>query len=323
MTEKQPLLQIKDLKTYFSIGRAVGRKPTYVHAVDGVSLDVFEKETLGLVGESGCGKTTLARSIIRVENITSGQINFMGKDITNASRRELREIRKNMQIIFQDPYSSLDPRMTVGKIVEEPLIAHGVSDPEERYQKVIQMLDMVGLREYVYKRYIHEFSGGQRQRISIARSLILMPKLVLCDEAVSALDVSIQSQILNLLNDLQKELNLTYIFISHAMNVIRHVSKRVGVMYLGKIVELAPTHELFVNPLHPYTKALLSAVPVPDPHRERNNIILEGDLPSPKDPPRGCRFHTRCPFYKADRCQDMPEYREVSPEHFVACHLVD
>ena len=296
MTEKQPLLQVKNLKTYFPIKGGIGRRPSYVHAVDGVSLDVFEKETLGLVGESGCGKTTLARSIIRIENVTSGQINFMGKDITNASRKELREIRKNMQIIFQDPYSSLDPRMTVGKIIEEPLIVHGVSDPDERYRRVVRMLDLVGLREYVYKRYIHEFSGGQRQRISIARSLILMPKLVLCDEAVSALDVSIQSQILNLLNDLQKELNLTYIFISHAMNVIRHVSNRVGVMYLGKIVELAPTHELFENPLHPYTKALLSAVPVPDPHRERNSIILEGDLPSPKNPPEGCRFHTRCPF---------------------------
>lgn len=323
MTEKQPLLQVKNLKTYFPIKGGIGRRPSYVHAVDGVSLDVFEKETLGLVGESGCGKTTLARSIIRIENVTSGQINFMGKDITNASRKELREIRENMQIIFQDPYSSLDPRMTVGKIIEEPLIVHGVSDPDERYRRVVRMLDLVGLREYVYKRYIHEFSGGQRQRISIARSLILMPKLVLCDEAVSALDVSIQSQILNLLNDLQKELNLTYIFISHAMNVIRHVSNRVGVMYLGKIVELAPTHELFENPLHPYTKALLSAVPVPDPHRERNSIILEGDLPSPKNPPEGCRFHTRCPFYKADCCQGEPEYREVSPEHFVACHLAN
>lgn len=322
MGDKQVLLQLKDLKTYFQINNGIGKSPSYVHAVDGVSLDVFEKETLGLVGESGCGKSTLARSIIRIEDVTDGQIVFMGRDITHASRREMQGIRKDMQIIFQDPYSSLDPRMTVGRIIEEPLVVNGVTDPQERRTRVLDMLDRVGLREYVYSRYIHEFSGGQRQRISIARSLILMPKLVLCDEAVSALDVSIQSQILNLLNDLQKELDLTYIFISHAMNVIRHVSRRVGVMYLGQIVELAPTKELFENPLHPYTKALLSAVPVPDPGKKRNSIVLSGDLPSPKDPPKGCRFHTRCPYQMECCGETAPEYREISPDHFVACHRV-
>ncbi len=322
MTDHQPLLQVRDLKTYFPINNGIGRKPSYVHAVDGVSLDVYPKETLGLVGESGCGKSTLARSIIRIEKVTDGSIEFLGQDITHASRKELRDVRKHMQIIFQDPYSSLDPRMSVGKIIEEPLLINGVSDPKERRRRVVDMLEKVGLSEYVYDRYIHEFSGGQRQRISIARSLILMPKLVLCDEAVSALDVSVQSQILNLLNALQKELDLTYIFISHAMNVIRHVSKRVGVMYLGKIVELSPTQELFENPLHPYTKALLSAVPVPDPNRERERFVLEGDLPSPKDPPKGCRFHTRCPCKQDCCCQTEPEFREVLPGHFVACHLV-
>lgn len=322
MNEKKALLTVKDLKTYFPISNGIGRKNSYVHAVDGITLDVFEKETLGLVGESGCGKSTFAKSVIRIEDVTDGKIVFMGCDITHATTKELRAVRRNMQIIFQDPYSSLDPRMTVGKIVEEPLVINGVTDPEERRARVLSMLEKVGLRDYVYSRYIHEFSGGQRQRISIARSLILMPKLVICDEAVSALDVSIQSQILNLLNDLQKDLNLTYIFISHAMNVIRHVSDRVGVMYLGQIVELAETRELFENPIHPYTKALLSAVPVPDPRRERNSIVLEGDLPSPKNPPNGCRFHTRCPHSMDCCCVETPEYREISSGHYVACHLL-
>ena len=322
MADREPLLEIRDLKTYFPFNTGFGKdKKGNVHAVDGVSLDVYPKETLGLVGESGCGKSTLARSVIRIENVTEGSIKFMGQDITHLSKDQLRPIRKNIQIIFQDPYSSLDPRMPVGKIVEEPMLVNGVTDPEERRQRAIDMLAKVGLREYVYDRYAHEFSGGQRQRISIARSLILMPKLVLCDEAVSALDVSIQSQILNLLNDLQEELNLTYIFISHAMNVIRHVSKRVGVMYLGKIVELAPTQELFENPQHPYTKALLSAIPVPDPGKAQNRIVLEGDLPSPKNPPNGCRFHTRCPYRKEICEQEEPEYREVCPGHFAACHF--
>ncbi len=322
MTDKQPLLEIRDLRTYFPYNQGFGsRKKGAVHAVDGVSLDVFPKETLGLVGESGCGKSTLVRSIIRIEQITSGTIHFMGEDITALDKKRLQPIRRNMQLIFQDPYSSLDPRMPVGRIVEEPLLVNGVTDPEERRQRAVDMLARVGLREYVYNRYAHEFSGGQRQRISIARSLILMPKLVLCDEAVSALDVSIQSQILNLLNDLQEELDLTYVFISHAMNVIRHVSRRVGVMYLGRIVELAPTGELFNHPLHPYTKALLSAIPVPDPRRTTNRLVLEGELPSPKDPPKGCRFHTRCPLCQ-DRCrQEDPAYREVSPGHFAACHF--
>ena len=322
MADQEPLLESRDLKTYFPFQSGFGKdKKGFVHAVDGVSLDVYEKETLGLVGESGCGKSTLARSIIRIENVTEGSIRFMGQDITHLNRDQLRPIRRNMQIIFQDPYSSLDPRMPIGKIVEEPMLVNGVTDPEERRQRAIDMLARVGLREYVYDRYAHEFSGGQRQRISIARSLILMPKLVLCDEAVSALDVSIQSQILNLLNDLQKDLDLTYIFISHAMNVIRHVSKRVGVMYLGKIVELAPTRELFETPLHPYTQALLSAIPVPDPGKAKNRIVLEGDLPSPKNPPKGCRFHTRCPYSKEICSQEEPEYREVSPGHFTACHF--
>lgn len=324
MTETSPLLEIQNLKTYFPFSSGFGKgKKGVVHAVDDVSLSIYPKETLGLVGESGCGKSTLARSVMRIENVTAGSIAFMGQDITHLAGTQLRSIRKNMQIIFQDPYSSLDPRMPVGKIVEEPMLVNGVRDPAERRRRAVEMLERVGLREYVYHRYAHEFSGGQRQRISIARALILMPKLILCDEAVSALDVSIQSQILNLLNDLQQELDLTYIFISHAMNVIRHVSKRVGVMYLGKIVELAPTKELFEHPLHPYTKALLSAIPVPDPRQVQNRIVLEGDLPSPKNPPAGCRFHTRCPFCQARCMKEEPVYQEVSPGHFAACHFRD
>ena len=321
MTEKQPLLQVKNLKTYFPIKGGIGRRPSYVHAVDGVSLDVFEKETLGLVGESGCGKTTLARSIIRIENVTSGQINFMGKDITNASRKELREIRKNMQIIFQDPYSSLDPRMTVGKIIEEPLIVHGVSDPDERYRRVVRMLDLVGLREYVYKRYIHEFSGGQRQRIGIARALVLEPELLICDEPVSALDVSVQAQILNLLHTLQKEKGLTYLFVSHDMSVIRHISDRILVLYLGQMMEMADKKTLFSRPAHPYTKALMEAVPIPDPRVKDQCRVLAGEIPSPIHTPAGCPFSTRCPS-ATDRCRnERPMPREIEPGHLVACHL--
>ncbi|HHW93069.1 MAG TPA: ATP-binding cassette domain-containing protein [Clostridiaceae bacterium] len=316
----ESILKVRDLKTYYPIH---GVKKRYVHAVDSVSFDLNSQETLGLVGESGCGKSTLARSIMRIEEIHDGNIVFQGADITHMSKRELRTIRKDMQIIFQDPYSSLNPRMCIGDIVEEPLLVHGVSSATKRREMAKKMIERVGLSpDYVYRRYPHEFSGGQRQRICIARSLILMPSLLICDEAVSALDVSIQSQILNLLIQLQKEMKLTYIFISHAMNVIRHISHRVGVMYLGKIVELADTDELFNAPSHPYTIALLSAIPAPDPSdRERDHIPLEGELPSPQNPPTGCRFHTRCP-YVMEKCKtEDPSFSEIKPGHFCACHL--
>lgn len=316
-----PLLEVRDLSTYFPVyGGALSTVKGYVHAVDGVSFTVNQHETLGLVGESGCGKSTLIRSILLLEKPTKGQILFEGQDMQAMKAAQLRHLRRNLQIVFQDPYAALDPRMTIGQIIGEPLRVHGEADAAQRERQVKELLEMVGLQRGYYHRYPHEFSGGQRQRVSIARALALRPKLILCDEPVSALDVSIQSQILNLLRSLQSEFGLTYIFISHALNVVRYVSDRVGVMYLGKLVELAPVKELYTTPRHPYTRALLSAIPIPDPTVSRERILLQGDLPNPKNPPAGCRFHTRCPF-AADECRAAePALTEVAPGCQVACH---
>lgn len=317
-----PLLEIEHLKTYFPVyGGALSRLQGYVHAVDDVSLTVNRGETLGLVGESGCGKSTLARTVMGILPATSGAVRFNGTDLLSLSPRELRAMRSQLQIIFQDPYSSLDPRMTIGEIVAEPLLVNGVKDKTGRRERVLEAFQAVNLPESCCDRYPHEFSGGQRQRVSIARALVMRPKLILCDEPVSALDVSIQSQILNLLRKLQKEFDLTFLFISHALNVVRHVSDRVCVMYLGKVMELANSQQIFESAAHPYTRALLSAIPIPDPTVKRERIILKGDLPSPKDPPKGCRFCARC-HKAADRCRtEEPILRQVEPGHFVACHF--
>lgn len=316
------LLEVKGLKKYFPIssGGVFGKTVGYVKAVDDVSFTIQEGETLGIVGESGCGKSTTGRSIIRLIEPTGGQVFFQGVNLSQLKGRELRKIRQDLQIVFQDPYASLNPRMTVGKTLEEPLIIQGVA-PSERKQRVNELLQIVGLTEYHSSAYPHEFSGGQRQRVGIARALITKPKLVIADEPVSALDVSIQSQILNLMKDLQEQFKLTYMFISHDLSVVRHVSDRVGVMYLGRMVEIALTPKLYAHPLHPYTQALLSAVPHLNPREKPNRIVLTGDIPSPANPPSGCLFHTRC-----SKCMDIcqtkrPELFEVSPDHWVACHL--
>ncbi|HUX88354.1 MAG TPA: dipeptide ABC transporter ATP-binding protein [Chloroflexota bacterium] len=318
-----PLLSVKNLVKHFPVrGGVLFRTVGQVHAVDDVSLDVRPGETLGLVGESGCGKTTTGRVILRLVPATSGQVYFAGKDVFTLGGEELKRLRRDMQIIFQDPYSSLDPRMPVGDLIGEGLIIHGIGSRSERDQSVREMMDLVGLRSQYIRRFAHEFSGGQRQRIGIARALILHPKLVVCDEPVSALDVSIQSQILNLLRDLQQKFGLTYLFIAHNLAVVRYISDRVGVMYLGKLVELATTDEMYRKPLHPYTQALLSAIPQPDPTLKRQRIVLKGDVPSPLNPPTGCRFHTRCPI-AMDICrQSEPKFRDVGAGHMVACHAV-
>jgi oligopeptide/dipeptide ABC transporter ATP-binding protein len=316
------ILEVKNLKQYFPIrGGVFQRTVGWVKAVDGVSFNVKRGETLGVVGESGCGKSTLGRSIMRLYKMTSGQVLFNGEDFGKYSRRQLRQKRLQMQMVFQDPYSSLDPRMTVGQIIGEALVDHRVARKSEIRKKVEETMELCGLPSYYIGRYPHEFSGGQRQRIGIARSLALDPSFIICDEPVSALDVSIQSQIINLLSDLQKEKNLSYMFISHDLSVVEYISNRVAVMYLGSIVEMAPKDELYNHPLHPYTKALLSAIPVPDPKRKRNRIILKGDLPSPANPPSGCKFRTRCPMACEKCAQEAPEYRNVGNEHFVACHF--
>ena len=318
--EPKPLVQARDLVKYYPIRGGVFLKEiASVRAVDHVSLTIGNGETLGLVGESGCGKTTFGRAILRLEEPTSGEVFFKGENILTYSPEQMRALRKAIQIIFQDPFSSLNPRKTVSHIIGEPLLIHGMKSRVERNERVLELLNVVGLRKEHMRRYPHQFSGGQRQRIGVARALALNPKLIICDEAVSALDVSIQAQVINLLKDLQETFGLTYLFISHDLSVVEHVSDRVAVMYLGKIVELAESKDLYRNPLHPYTQALLSASPIPDPELRRKRIILKGDVPSPIDPPSGCRFHTRC-LYKQDICnREEPKLKEVIDNHQAAC----
>ncbi|RJQ55261.1 MAG: dipeptide ABC transporter ATP-binding protein [Desulfobacteraceae bacterium] len=315
-----PLLELRDVVKHFPIrGGVFLRQIASVKAVDGLSLAIFPGETLGLVGESGCGKSTLGRLVLRLDEPTSGSIFFEGENILGYDPKRLRALRSKMQIIFQDPFSSLNPRKSVAHIVGEPLFVHGMKNRREREKRVLDLLEVVGLRKEHMRRYPHQFSGGQRQRIGVARALALHPKLIICDEAVSALDVSIQAQVINLLHDLQKEFGLTYLFISHALGVVQYISDRVAVMYLGKLVEVAKSASLYRKPLHPYTQALLSAAPVPKPGQKRKRIVLPGDVPSPIDPPPGCRFHTRC-LYAKDVCrQQDPELREIEPGHFAAC----
>lgn len=318
------LLRVKGLKKYFPINKGLFNKQVgHVKAVDHVSFEVFEGETLGIVGESGCGKSTTGRLLMRLLEPTAGDIEFSGKLISAFSNIEMRKARRDIQMIFQDPYASLNPRHSIGKILEEPLIVHGMGNSSERKKRVLELLQIVGLNEYHIKRYPHQFSGGQRQRIGIARALMTNPRLIIADEPVSALDVSIQAQVLNLMQKLQRDLKLTYIFISHDLGVVRHISNRVGVMYLGKLVELTASEDLYEEPLHPYTQALLSSVPVPDPTFEREQFIISGDIPSASNPPSGCAFHTRCPFKKEECITVVPKMQEVKPGHSVACHLYD
>ena len=316
------LLKVEHLKKYFPIQTGIlAKKSGEVKAVDDLSFEVYEGETLGIVGESGCGKSTAGRAIMRLLEPTSGKVTFDDVELTDLSSKEMRKMRRDIQMVFQDPYASLNPRHTVGKILEEPLIVHGIGKSKERKERVQEYLEIVGLSSYHAKRYPHQFSGGQRQRIGIARALMTNPRLIIADEPVSALDVSIQAQVLNLMQKLQQDLKLTYIFIAHDLGVVRHISNRVGVMYLGRIVELADSESLYKEPLHPYTQALLSAVPIPDPTHHREQILLEGDIPSPANPPAGCSFHTRCP-YATDLCKfTVPIFRKVKPGHAVACHL--
>ncbi|MBO9308967.1 MAG: dipeptide ABC transporter ATP-binding protein [Chloroflexi bacterium] len=323
---REVLLRVRGLKKYFPImaGFILQRQVGSIKAVDGVSFDVYKGETLGLVGESGCGKSTTGRTVLQLYRPTAGSVEFEGVDLVKLKGEALRRMRRRMQMIFQDPYASLNPRMSVGRIIAEPLVVHGIGTPAERAERVQYLLERVGLNPYFVNRYPHEFSGGQRQRIGIARALALNPSLIVADEPISALDVSIQAQVVNLLQDLQQEFGLTYLFIAHDLSMVRHICDRVAVMYLGKIVELAPSDELYNNPLHPYTQALLSAVPVPDPalERKRQRIILKGDVPSPANPPVGCNFNTRCPVAVESCFRDEPVLKEVSPGHSVACHLV-
>lgn len=323
--QREVLLDVRNLKMYFPLTRGIilQRRVGWVKAVDDVSFQIYRGETLGLVGESGCGKSTTGRAILQLYKPTAGQVLFNGVDLTKLPPGEMRKMRRHMQMIFQDPYASLNPRMTVGSIIAEPMQIHKLVPKEQRNQRVQELLEVVGLNPYFANRYPHEFSGGQRQRIGIARALAVNPEFIVADEPVSALDVSIQAQIINLLEELQEKFHLTYLFIAHDLSVVRHISDRVAVMYLGKIVELADRNALYDDPLHPYTKALLSAVPIPDPkiEKKRERIILTGDVPSPINPPAGCRFHTRCP-YAMDVCAKVePRFVDQGGGHYVACHL--
>ncbi len=322
--DPEALLEVRHLRKCFPIKRSLtGKVLQELIAVDDISFKLYPGETLGIVGESGCGKTTMGRTILKLHKPSGGQIFFNGEDITNYTGRDMREIRKQMQIIFQDPYSSLPPRSTVGGIISEPVSVHKIVPSAEVKDYVLDLMEKCGLRDYYYERYPHEFSGGQRQRICIARALSVKPKLVVCDEPVSALDVSIQAQIINLLKDLQKSMNLTYLFISHDLSVVKFISDKIGVMYLGSMVEFGNKKDIFENPLHPYTKALFSAIPTPNPDVKMNRIVLNGDIPSPANPPKGCLFHTRCP-HATEKCKHIPpEYREFEPGHFAACHLLN
>jgi oligopeptide transport system ATP-binding protein len=326
MANNMVLLRVDNLKKYFPItGGLLGRRVGAVRAVDGISFDIKQGETLGLVGESGCGKSTTGRAILQLHKPTSGNVFFENVDLTKISAEELRKLRPKMQMIFQDPYTSLNPRHLVGKIIAEPLVIHGVMSGQQLKNRVAQLLELVGMNPTFVRRYPHEFSGGQRQRIGIARALSLNQSFIVCDEPISSLDVSIQAQTVNLLQDLQEQMGLTYLFIAHDLSMVKHISHRIAVMYLGKIVELTGRNVLFDNPLHPYTQSLISAVPIPDPkvERKRHRIILEGEVPSPVNPPKGCVFNTRCPL-AIDACFEAPpEYREVQPEHFVACYRVE
>lgn len=321
--EKEILLSVNQLKQYFPIkGGIFGRTVNHVKAVDDISFDIYEGETLSIVGESGCGKSTTGRAILRLDEPTSGKIQFQEKDLLSLSKKEMRKVRKDLQVIFQDPFASLNPRQTVGQILGEALAIQNVVPKENRRHRIEELLGHVGLRPESMERYPHEFSGGQRQRIGIARALAVEPKLIICDEAVSALDVSIQAQVLNLLKSLQRQFNLTFLFISHDLGVVRHISDRVMVMYLGKVVEIADKKSIFEQPQHPYTRALLSVIPVPNPVQKRERILLTGDVPSPIDPPSGCRFHTRCPF-AIDICKTQAPALKISAQnHQVACHIV-
>ncbi len=322
MTAAEPLLSVRGLVKHFPVKKGLLQRTVgQVHAVDGVSFDIGKGETLGLVGESGCGKSTAGKAILKLIDPTAGEVRINGQRIDGLRRREMRPWRRQLQVVFQDPYSSLNPRLKVGEIIGEPLVNFGVSGGRELAARVEELALKVGLRAEALDRYPHEFSGGQRQRIGIARALALHPSLIVCDEPVSALDVSVQAQVINLLGDLQSEFGLSYLFVAHDLAVVEHISHRIAVMYLGKIVEIADKRALFTRPQHPYTEALLSAVPVPDPETAKHRIILKGDVPSPINPPAGCRFHTRCPYAFARCSQDEPEMREVLPGHQVACHL--
>jgi len=326
MNNHETLLHVDDLKMHFPIYRGVfQRQVGAVRAVDGVSFDVKRGETLGLVGESGCGKSTTGRTILQLYKPTAGKVEFDGTNLVTLKGEQMRQMRRKMQMIFQDPYASLNPRMTVAQLVGEPLIVHNVATGAEIHERVAHLLELVNLNPAFATRYPHEFSGGQRQRIGVARALALQPSFIICDEPISALDVSIQAQVVNLLEELQEQFSLTYLFIAHDLSMVKHISDRVAVMYLGVIVELATRDELYAKPLHPYTQALLSAVPIPDPvaDSKRNRVILQGDVPSPANPPSGCRFRTRCPIAEAVCAETRPEFREIKPGHFVACFFAE